>query len=353
MKNSQLFHLIQNIFFNTKTIHHLTWHCCWMWWCVTKRWERPPYHHDEKKKNEIQNIFLLSIWLTIKAQVSHGKRKKIFMVKSSGEEEENKKFSLKKVRRRRRKVSTWEIFKNSVVATTMYIKIHFAWSYRQTTDGCCSVMRIIPRGWRKKSFLMIFFFFWASQRLFFPEGWRINKFDHPNERASCWFGNHKTHNNRRERHFFFWRKTHTQRSRTHAETGEIYLDMYNCQMLRKREKSHGMLDGYRDQQSTSDNRHISSLFSVEELSIVPHYCGIGNNIREIFLKSLTYLTPYPTYMLMKPPEKIFDIIFWYDRLIVPFLIYEIHRNIFWCWGKFHLLEFLIVILEWDKWFFSV
>jgi hypothetical protein len=31
---------------------------------------------SSRKKNEIQNIFLLlSIWLTIKAQVSHGKRK--------------------------------------------------------------------------------------------------------------------------------------------------------------------------------------------------------------------------------------------------------------------------------------
>jgi hypothetical protein len=52
----------------------------------------------------------------------------------------------------------------------------------------------------------------------------------------------------------------------------------------------------RDQQSTSDNRDISSLFSVvvvvyrhEELSIVPHYCGIGN-IRDIFFKSHLFNT---------------------------------------------------------------
>ena len=80
------------------------------------------------RKNEIQNIFFFFFqfgWpLKRKSLTGNGK---IFMVKSSGEEI-NKKFSLKKVRRR--KVSTWEIFKNSVVATTMctHIKIHFAWS---------------------------------------------------------------------------------------------------------------------------------------------------------------------------------------------------------------------------------
>lgn len=91
---------------------------------------------------------------------------------------------------------------------------------------------------------------------------------------------------------------HTQKLELFRRKKEIYLDMYNCQMLRKRERAmECSMD--RDQQSTSDNRHISSLFSVvvvvyrhEELSIVPHYCGTGN-IRDIFLKSHLFNTvPY-------------------------------------------------------------
>ena len=192
-------------------------------------------------------------------------------------------------------------------------------------------MRIIPRGWRKN------LFWWSSssfgqresQRLFFPEGWRINKFDHPNERSVV--GSETIRHTTIEENAISFdgrhkEVGHTQKLELFRRKKEIYLDI--CITVRCCERERAMecsMD--RDQQSTSDNRHISSLFSVEELSIVPHYCGIGNNIREIFLKSLTYLTPYPTYMLMKPPKKIFDIIFWYDRLIVPFLIYVIHRKI--------------------------